>query len=75
MSYTDYNTVVRLGEETTMKDDLNSAHLSFVAQQCKLQVWGRYVSIPSKFPHANSYLGLEIVLALASCSIKKGSCF
>ena len=33
MSYTDYNTVVRLGEETTTKDDLNSAHLSFVAQQ------------------------------------------
>jgi hypothetical protein len=32
-----------------MKGSLNSTHLSYDAQQSKLQVWGRYVRIPSKF--------------------------
>jgi len=66
--------MVRLGEETATKGDLNSTHLSFVAQQCKLQVWGRHMSIPSKFPRTNSYHhGLGIVLALASCYLYKKS--
>ena len=49
MSYTGYNTLERLREGTTTKGNLNSAHLIFVAQQCKLHVWGRYVSTPNKF--------------------------
>ena len=38
-----------LGEGTTTKCDLDSTHLSFVAKQCKLRVWGKYMIIPSKF--------------------------
>jgi hypothetical protein len=54
-----------------MKGGLNSTHLSCVAQQCKLQVWGKYVRILVSSFHANSYLGLGTVFVLASCSTKK----
>jgi hypothetical protein len=37
--------MVILGEGTIMKGSLNPTHLSCVAQQCKLQVWGRYVLV------------------------------
>ena len=43
-SYTDYNILICLDGRTTTEGDLNSTHLSYVAQQCKLQVWGRYVN-------------------------------
>ena len=71
ISYTDSKTMEHLGEGMTTKGDLDSTHLSFVAKQCKLQVWGRYMSIPVSSFHTNSYHGLEIVLALAPYSIQK----
>ena len=49
MSYTNYKTMERVGEGTTTTSDLDSTHLSFVAKQCKLRVWGKYMIIPSKF--------------------------
>jgi hypothetical protein len=53
-----------------MKASLNSTHLSCIAQQCKLQVWVRYVRIPSKLLSCQilSWFGDGVVLA--SCSIK-----
>ena len=60
------------GDDYERKLELHThTHLSFVSQQCKLQVWGRYVRTPSKFSLASSYLGLEMVLVLAYCSLKK----
>ena len=45
-SYTDYNASMCFDGGTTTEGDLNSTHLSFVAQQFKIQVLGRYVSTP-----------------------------
>ena len=70
-NYTGYNTFVCLTEGTTTKVNLNSTHLSFVAQQSKFQVWRRHVSAQVSFSHDNlNYLGLEMVLVLSSCTIK-----
>jgi hypothetical protein len=49
-SYTNYNSLVSSWWENGYERKLDLTHLRFVAQQCKLQVWGRYVSIPSKAP-------------------------
>ena len=56
-SSTDYNNLICLDGRTTTEGDLNSTHLSYVAQQCKLQVWGEVCEYPkvSSF-HFNPYL-------------------
>ena len=65
MSYTDYNTSICSDGGTTTEGDLNSIHLKF----CKLQVCGM-CKYPKVSPFLNSYLVLELVHVLASCSKK-----
>ena len=67
MSYTDYNISICLDGETIAEGDLNSIHLKF----CKHQVWGEVCEYPEVSSFLNSYLVLELVYVLASCSIKK----
>jgi len=72
MSYTDYRTLEHLGEGTTTKGDLISTHLSSDCPAMQTPSVGEICEYPevSSF-HVNPYLHLEIVLVLASCSIKK----
>ena len=65
VSYTDYNTSICPDGRTTTEGDLNSIHLNF----CKLQVCGM-CEYPKVSPFLNSYLVLELVYVLASCSKK-----
>ena len=71
-SYTKYDILIRLGKGTTTKRTLNSSHLKFCWPAMQTPSVGEVCEYPEVSSlHASSYLQLEMVLVLASCSIKR----
>ena len=71
MSYTNYNTLVHFSEGMTMERDLNSTHLKFCCLAMQTPSVGEVCEYPEVSSFLDSYLVLELVYVLASCSIKK----